>query len=86
MPNVRDDEYDVFVHSKKRYYQLHTDLDFFLVQHGVQRIYIAGVNRNSCVQCTCFEAGNRNFVVIVVGECVDSMDGEEYHHSALRNI
>lgn len=87
MPALRDDELDVFVHPKKRYSPfLHTDLEFVLDQHGVERLYIAGVNTNSCVLCTCFEATNRDYEVVVVEECVRSMDGDELHQWALQNI
>lgn len=87
MPEIRDDNYDVFTHAKKRYSPfLHTDLDFVLEQHDVDRLFIAGVNTNSCVQCTCFEACNRDYEVVVVEECVDSMDGDAFHEAALKNI
>lgn len=87
MPSIRDDDYDVFVHPKKRYSPfLHTDLEFVLDQHDIDRLYIAGVNTNSCVLCTCFEATNRDYEVVVVEECVDSMDGNEFHRWALNNI
>lgn len=87
MPDIRDDDYDIFIHPKKRYSPfLHTDLEFVLDQHGVERLYVAGVNTNSCVLCTCFEATNRDYEVAVVEECVNSMDGDELHEWALRNI
>ena len=87
MPEIRDDEDDVFVHPKKRYSPfLHTDLEFVFDQHDVDRLFIAGVNTNSCVMCTCFEACNRDYETVVVEECVDSMDGDEFHEWALRNI
>jgi nicotinamidase-related amidase len=87
MSEIRDDEEDVFVHPKKRYSPfLYTDLEFILDQHGVERIFVAGVNTNSCVMCTCFEACNRDYETVVVEECVDSMDGDEFHEWALRNI
>ncbi|MFB6142764.1 MAG: cysteine hydrolase family protein [Halorientalis sp.] len=87
MPAIRDDEYDVFTHAKKRYSPfLHTDLEFLLDQRDVDRLFVAGVNTNSCVQCTCFEACNRDYEVVVVEDCVDSMDGEAYHEAALENI
>lgn len=87
MPEIRDDKHDVFTHAKKRYSPfLHTDLEFILEQRNVDRLFIAGVNTNSCVQCTCFEACNRDYKVVVVEECVDSMDGDEFHELALQNI
>lgn len=87
MPEIRDDEEDVFVRRKKRYSPfLHTDLEFVLDQHDVDRLFIAGINTNSCVMCTCFEACSRDYETVVVEECVDSIDGDEFHERALRNI
>lgn len=86
MPALRG-EGDVYVLPKKRYSPfLNTDLEFLLRTHGIERLVVAGVNTNTCVQCTCFEATNRDYEVIVVEECVDSMDGEEFHRFGLRNI
>lgn len=86
MPELRSDG-DIFLQPKKRYSPfLETDLPFVLRTHDIDRLVIAGVNTNTCVQCTCFEATNRDYEVVVVEECVASMDGEEFHESALMNI
>jgi len=86
MPRLRDPS-DIFLLPKKRYSPfLNTDLEFVLRTHGIQHLVIAGVNTNTCVQCTCFEATNRDYTVTVVEECVDSMDGEEFHEFGLMNI
>ena len=86
MPQLREED-DVYLLPKKRYSPfLHTDLEFVLRTRGIERLVIAGVNTNTCVQCTCFEATNRDLNVVVVEECVDSMDGEEFHQLGLRNI
>lgn len=86
MPALRDEE-DIYLLPKKRYSPfLNTDLEFVLRTHDVERLVIAGVNTNTCVQCTCFEATNRDYEVVVVEECVDSMDGEEFHEFGLQNI
>jgi nicotinamidase-related amidase len=63
-----------------------TDLEFILQTHDIDRLVIAGVNTNTCVLCTCFEATNRDFEVVVVEECVGSMDGEDFHEFGLMNI
>jgi nicotinamidase-related amidase len=87
LPELRDDEHDIFLQPKKRYSPfMGTDLEFVLQTHGIDRLVIAGVNTNTCVQCTCFEATNRDFEVVVVEECVGSMDGEEFHEFGLMNI
>jgi len=82
------DPRDLVIDRKKRYncfYQ--TDLDFVLRQRfRSQTLIITGVNTTSCVQCTAFEAHTRDYAVIVAADCVDSMDGEEMHRFALRNM
>lgn len=86
MPRLRHED-DVYLLPKKRYSPFrHTDLEFVLRTRGLDRLVIAGVNTNTCVQCTCFEATNRDLEVVVVEDCVDSMDGEEFHEFGLRNI
>lgn len=82
---VADD--DVMVHPKKRYSPfLYGDLEFVLQSRDIERLLIAGVNTNTCVQCTCFEAYNRDYEVVVVEDCVDSMYGEQFHEWGLENI
>lgn len=82
------DPRDIVIDRKKRYdcfYQ--TDLDFVLRHRlGARTVILAGVNTTSCVQCTAFEAHARDYAVVIAGECVDSMDGEEMHRFALRNM
>lgn len=86
MPSLCDED-DVYLLPKKRYSPfLNTDLEFVLRTRGIDRLVIAGVNTNTCVQCTCFEATNRDYEIVVVEECVDSMDGETFHEFGLRNI
>jgi biuret amidohydrolase len=82
------DPRDILVDRKKRYdcfYQ--TDLDFVLRHRlGARTVILTGVNTTSCVQCTAFEAHTRDYAVVVAADCVDSMDGEEMHRFALRNM
>ncbi len=82
------DPRDIVVDRKKRYncfYQ--TDLDFVLRHRlGARTLILTGVNTTSCVQCTAFEAHTRDYAVIIAADCVDSMDGEEMHRFALRNM
>lgn len=86
MPTLAD-ESDTYILPKKRYSPFRgTDLDFVLDRLGVGQLFLAGVNTNTCIQCTSFEATNRDYAVYVVEECVDSMDGEEFHEWGLRNI
>lgn len=52
----------------------------------METLVLTGVNTNTCVQNAAFEAYNRDYRVIVVEECVDSMYGHDLHQSALENI
>lgn len=86
MPELTEDS-DIFLQPKKRYSPfLNTDLPFVLRVNDIERLVIAGVNTNTCVQCTCFEATNRDYEVVVVEDCVGSMDGHEFHELGLKNI
>jgi nicotinamidase-related amidase len=82
------DSRDVVIDRKKRYDCFYeTDLDFVLRHRlGVRTVILTGVNTTSCVQCTAFEAHTRDYAVIIAADCVDSMDGEEMHRFALRNM
>ncbi len=78
---------DIVVNTKKRYSPyLHTDLEFVLRDLGARTVLLAGVNTNSCILCSAFETVNRDFELIVMKDCVDSMDGEEAHRMALTLI
>jgi nicotinamidase-related amidase len=78
---------DIVVNSKKRYSAyLHTDLEFVLRDLGARTVLLAGVNTNSCILCSSFETVNRDFDLVVMQDCVDTMDGEEAHRMALSLI
>ena len=78
---------DLLVDSKKRYSAyLHTDLEFTLRDLGAKTVILTGVNTNSCVLCTSFETVNRDFDLIVLEDCVDTMDGDDAHRMALTLI
>jgi biuret amidohydrolase len=75
---------DRVVDTKKRYdCFLHTDLEFVLDQLGVNTLLITGVNTNSCVLATTIAASVRDYACIVVEDCVDTVDGKEFHEMAL---
>lgn len=82
------DPRDVVVDRKKRYDCFHgTDLDFVLQRKlSARTLILTGVNTNSCVLCTAFEANARDYEVVVASDCVDTMDGAEMHSFALRNM
>jgi nicotinamidase-related amidase len=78
---------DLVVDTKKRYdCFLGTDLDFLLRARGVNTLLVTGVNTNSCVLATTTAANVRDYAVIVVEDCVDTMDGPELHAAALACI
>jgi nicotinamidase-related amidase len=81
------DPRDFVVNTKKRYdCFLGTDLEFLLRSHGINTLLITGVNTNSCVLATTTAANVRDYAVIVVEDCVDSMDGPELHAAGLACI
>ncbi|MET0277577.1 MAG: cysteine hydrolase [Pseudorhodoplanes sp.] len=86
MPTLLDQS-DFIIDAKKRYDCFTaTDLDLSLRAHGVDTVLITGVNTNSCVIATATAACCRDFAVVVVSDCVDTMDGPELHNSALSII
>lgn len=54
-----------------------------LKSHGITTLLITGVNTNSCVLATTTAANVRDYSVIVVEDCVDSMDGADLHAAGL---
>jgi len=82
------DSRDEVVDRKKRYDCFHgTDLEFVLQRKlSARTLILAGVNTNSCVLCTAFEANARDFGVVVAADCADTMDGAAMHSFALRNM
>jgi len=87
MPEVAPQKSDYVINNKKRLSAFYgTDLEILLRTLKVDTLILVGVNTNTCVQCTAFEAFNRDFKVIVVSDCVASMYGEDLHEFALQNI
>ena len=86
MPALQAAE-DWVVSTKKRYdCFIGTDLDFLLRTHGINTLLITGVNTNSCVLATAVAANVRDYSVVVVEDCVDTMDGPALHDAGLRCI
>ena len=78
---------DWVVDTKKRYdCFVGTDLDFLLRSHGVNTVLVTGVNTNSCVLSTACAACSRDYAVVVIEDCVDTMDGPALHEAALACI
>lgn len=87
IPELYDRDRDLVVDTKKRYdCFLGTDLDFTLKAHGINTLLVTGVNTNSCVLATTTAANVRDYAVIVVEDCVDTIDGAALHEAALTCI
>lgn len=83
MPGLRHPS-DAVVATKKRYdCFVATDLDFLLRARGANTLLITGINTNSCVLATAIAANVRDYAVVVVRDCVDTMDGRAHHDAAL---
>jgi nicotinamidase-related amidase len=75
---------DFVVETKKRYDCFQgTDLDTTLRTHGIDTVLITGINTNSCVLATVCAANVRDYAVIVVEDCVNTMDSPPLHDAAL---
>jgi len=84
IPELYDAARDLVVDTKKRYdCFVGTDLDFTLRAHGINTLLITGVNTNSCVLATTTAANVRDYAVIVVKDCVETMDGPALHEAGL---
>ena len=78
---------DTIIETKKRYdCFIATDLDFVLRARRINTLMITGINTNSCVLCTVAAANVRDYVPIVIEDCVDTMDGDDLRHAALACI
>jgi nicotinamidase-related amidase len=83
MPGLLDPT-DIVVDTKKRYdCFIATDLDFTLRAHGVNTLLITGINTNSCVLATAIAANVRDYAVVIVEDCVGTMDSPAHHDAAL---
>lgn len=72
---------------KRRYsgfYQ--TDLEMLLRGLKAEMIFLWGVNTNNCVLATAYDAFSRDFSVAVVADACGSMNGDEYHVAALKQV
>jgi nicotinamidase-related amidase len=84
IPELHDRARDWVVDTKKRYdCFVGTDLQFVLDKHGINTLLVTGVNTNSCVLSTVAAACSKDYAVIVVEDCIDTMDGTALHDAAL---
>jgi nicotinamidase-related amidase len=87
IPELIDPGRDWVVDTKKRYdCFVATDLDFLLRSHGINTVLLTGINTNSCVLATAVSANVKDYAVVVVEDCVGTMDPPELHAAALACI
>jgi nicotinamidase-related amidase len=87
LPELGPEPTDYVIRTKKRLSAFYgTDLEFLLRTHGVETVVLAGINTNTCVLCTAFDAFNRDLRVIVAQDAVASMYGEDLHVFGLQNV
>jgi nicotinamidase-related amidase len=80
----RPGEHTVFKHRYSPFDN--TGLELLLRNLGIRTLVIGGVNTNNCVLCTCFEAFNRDYRVVVLRDVCASMNGPDYHDAAIKLI
>jgi nicotinamidase-related amidase len=86
-PELAPQPGDYVIRSKKRLSAFYgTDLDVLLRSLGTETLVIVGINTNTCVLCTAFDAFNRDLRVIVASDAVASMYGEDLHAFGLENL
>jgi nicotinamidase-related amidase len=86
-PGLGPVEGDLIIDNKKRLSAFYgTDLEILLRVLKVDTVLLCGVNTNTCVQCTAFEAANRDLQTVVVSDCVTSLYGADLHRFALENV
>lgn len=87
MPELGPAPGDYVIDRKKTYSAfLYTELDRMLRVLEINTVVLAGVNTNTCVLCTAFEAVNRLYRAVVIGDCVDSGYGPDLHAMGLEII
>jgi biuret amidohydrolase len=86
-PDIAAQPGDYVIRSKKRLSAFYgTDLDTLLRALGAETVVLCGINTNTCVLCTAFDAFNRDLRVVVASDGVASMYGEDLHVLGLENI
>ena len=64
---------------------VNTDLDTVLRSMGIQRLLIAGVTTNVCVESTARDAVMRDYFVTLLRDCM-AADSEAEHNASLRTF
>jgi nicotinamidase-related amidase len=72
---------------KRRYSAFYgTDLELLVRGLRTETVFLLGVNTNNCVLATAYDAFSRDLRVVVLADACGSMNGEEYHQFALRQV
>jgi nicotinamidase-related amidase len=78
---------DYVINNKRRFDCFYgTDLEVLLRILGIETVVLVGVNTNTCVLNTAFTAFNKDFLVVVISDCVASMFGDDLHVLGLENV
>jgi nicotinamidase-related amidase len=86
MPQLYE-EGDYLIDNKKRMSAFYgTDLEILLRTLKRNTLALIGINTNTCVLSTAFDAYNRDFKVVLIADAVGSAFGEELHQFALENV
>jgi biuret amidohydrolase len=86
-PDLAAQPGDYVIRSKKRLSAFYgTELDTLLRALGTDTVVLCGINTNTCVLCTAFDAFNRDLRVVVAQDAVASMYGDDLHALGLENI
>ena len=86
-PGLGPVEGDLIIDNKKRLSAFYgTDLEILLRVLKIDSVLLCGVNTNTCVLCTAFEAANRDLQTVVVADCVTSLYGGDLHRFAMENV
>lgn len=87
MPELGPHPSDYVIDNKKTFNAfLGTDLEHLLRVLEIDAVVFVGINTNTCVLSSAFEASNLGFRVVVLSDCVASMYGDDLHVLALENV
>lgn len=86
MPTLGPKEGDYVVVKHRLSSFVDTDLSSLLRTLGVDTLLLTGINTNTCVQSAAFDGFNRDFAVVMVSDCVDTMYGSDLHSFGLENV
>ncbi len=87
MPQLGPEPDDFVVSTKKTYsIFLYTDLEYLLKALNVDTLILLGVNTNTCVLASAFEATCRLYRVVVLDDCTASGYGADLHEAALQIV